>query len=321
MVLAGSLYCVPAAIKSAVAAQGRPDANSPAGRVAAASERLRGEIAKYGAAARAQGVAIPYMLGHGTLVDSNGHTSQFLATSLVQGVPLLQAADQGLLPPARLPAVAESARAALAQLHACGVAHCDLLPSNVLLEPGSGRVWLVDLDQAEVNASASQLESDMLELEELLGRVARRLRVPRSAVQPRSSGSRTACGIPGTWDGTGGQAPGPITPCSSHEVATAPVAGRLQGAGSCSLDRGPYRGAAAQAAQARWHGGQPRGPEGCFQSARAEQHKAHISQRHDTRVQAVQLKLRVRVPSDVRLLASRGPLGLAAARDPCPGLR
>jgi serine/threonine-protein kinase len=79
---------------------------------------------------------------------------RFLTMELVDGESLAKAlAREGALPPARCVEVALMLCDALAAAHAVGVVHCDLSPTNVLLEKG-GRVVITDFGVARAASMA-----------------------------------------------------------------------------------------------------------------------------------------------------------------------
>lgn len=77
----------------------------------------------------------------------------FLVLEYVEGITLRQALGSGPLQALRAAAILRQIGAALDAVHAAGVAHCDLKPENVMLQPlsdGSEQVKLIDFGIAKL---------------------------------------------------------------------------------------------------------------------------------------------------------------------------
>ena len=113
------------------------------------AEALEQEFNAYRAARQLQGLVIPRVAAFGAAFDNR---LQVLATQLLRGQPWDQMAHAD---------IKGSLVKCLEQLHACGVSHGDLSGSNVLITEDSKHVWLLDLDRATLNASATQKAGDL----------------------------------------------------------------------------------------------------------------------------------------------------------------
>ena len=82
--------------------------------------------------------------------------SPFLVIQHIEGMSLREALSGGPLPPARVARILRQMGSALHAAHAAGIAHCDLKPENVMLQPHDGDgdvVKLIDFGIAKIDRS------------------------------------------------------------------------------------------------------------------------------------------------------------------------
>ena len=137
-----------------------------------AAERLHRESQMYLALAGSSAVACtPRLIAHGYLRNDSGRRRAFLATSLIDGGrPVVDAASQ--LPAAKAVDLSRAAFSALCKLHLAGAAHLDISTGNVLMDL-SGRVWLLDLEQVELDASEVEMREDFFQMSQVVQRAVR----------------------------------------------------------------------------------------------------------------------------------------------------
>jgi serine/threonine protein kinase len=95
-------------------------------------------------------------------VNSSGGLP-YLVMQYVPGLSLQQRLDrEGRLPLEEVVRIGQETAAGLAAAHACGLVHRDVKPANILLEEGSGHVWLTDFGLARAGDDTAVTQSGYL---------------------------------------------------------------------------------------------------------------------------------------------------------------
>lgn len=119
----------------------------------------------------------------------------FFAMEFVSGVALAKLLrDEPREPIAPLRALALTRRIAqgLSAVHATGVVHCDVKPSNIVIEDGTGRPVLVDFGIAQLSGNLNQ---DAIELSGTPGYMAPEQVVPEHPILPATDVYALGCSL------------------------------------------------------------------------------------------------------------------------------
>ena len=117
------------------------------------------------------------------MITQAGDHIPFVATQLLEGAVPLSEVATAMLPHT----LAAAASAALAAVHAQGVAHCDVRGDNLLLLP-DGSVRLLDFGHARLAAGPEDMARDEAELRDLVAELMDRREVQQLPVGARGEG-------------------------------------------------------------------------------------------------------------------------------------